>query len=78
MGGKYGNMHVALGASYNESWTGDVAKLSKKNAKSIGFNDSSEHKDIVSTAPKTVTAILPNGKKKVIYKDGQCMLKINN
>ena len=77
MWGKLWNMHVALGASYNECRTGDVSKLSKKQAEKIWFNDSSEHKDIVSTAPKTVTAIFKDGSKKVIYKDGQFMMKIS-
>lgn len=71
MWGKYGNMHVALWASYNDTRTGNVAKLSKKQAEKIWFNDSAEHKDIVSTAPKTVIAILKDGSKKVIYKNGQ-------
>jgi len=77
MGWKYGNMHIALWASYNDTRIGDVSKLSKKQAEKIWFNDSSEHKDIVSTAPKTVTAILKDGSKKVIYKDGQFMIKLN-
>jgi aminopeptidase len=76
MWGKYGNMHIALWASYNDTRVGNVAKLSKKQAEKIWFNDSSEHKDIVSTAPKTVTAILKDGSKKVIYKDGQFAIKI--
>jgi len=76
MGGKYGNMHVALWASYNDARVGNVAKLSKKQAEKIWFNDSAEHKDIVSTAPKTVTAILKDGSKRVIYKDGQFACKI--
>lgn len=73
---KYGNMHIALGASYNDTRTWNVAKLSKKQAEKIWFNDSSEHKDIVSTAPKIVTAILKDGSKKVIYKNGKFMIDI--
>ena len=34
------------------------------------FNESSVHTDMMSTADRTVTAILRDGQEKVIYKDG--------
>jgi aminopeptidase len=71
VGGKYGNTHIALGAAYHDCYDGDPSKVSKKEWERLGYNDSSVHTDIVSTANRTVTATLPNGKEKVIYKDGK-------
>lgn len=71
VGGKYGNMHIALGLAYKEAYTGDVKSMKKSDWKKVGFNQSVEHKDIINTEKKTVTAILPGGKEKVIYKDGE-------
>lgn len=70
IGGPHGNTHIALGSSYHEAYTGDKTKMKKKDWQKLGFNDSSVHTDIVSTAPRTVTATLKNGKEKVIYEDG--------
>lgn len=70
VGGKYGNTHIALGSAYQEAYTGDRTKLSKKDWDKLGFNDSSVHTDIVSTTPRTVTATLRNGKEVVIYRNG--------
>jgi len=74
MGGRYGNSHIALGMSYRDTYAGDVSKLTHKEAKRLGFNDSSVHTDVVSTTDRTVTAHLKNGTKKVIYKDGKFVL----
>jgi len=74
MGGPYGNTHMALGMSYRDTFAGDVSKLTDAQAKKLGFNDSSVHTDIISTARRTVTAHLKNGKTKVIYKDGKFVL----
>ena len=71
VGGKYGNMHIALGLAYKESYTGDIKSMKKADWKKYGFNHSPEHKDIINTEKKTVTATLRNGKTKVIYKDGE-------
>lgn len=71
VGGKFGNFHLALGKAYKESFTGDVNKLDKKTSDKLGFNESVVHTDIVSTDDKVVTAILPNGTSKVIYKNGE-------
>lgn len=74
VGGPYGNTHLALGDSYHDCYDGDPSKVSKKEWEKLGYNDSSVHTDIISTAPRTVTAYLPNGKTKVIYKNGQFTL----
>ena len=70
-GGKYGNCHVALGASYSDTYSGNPAELTKEMKKTLGFNDSALHWDIVNTEKKTVTAHLASGKKKVIYENGR-------
>lgn len=74
MGGPYGNSHIALGMSYRDTYAGDVSKLTDKEAKRLGFNDSSVHTDVVSTTDRTVTAHLKNGSKKVIYRNGKFVL----
>jgi aminopeptidase len=71
MGGKHGNTHIALGNAYRDGYSGDIKKMKASDWKKRGFNESVVHTDIVSTAPRTVTATLPNGKEKVIYKNGQ-------
>src|SRR3989338_5284438 len=74
MGGPYGNSHIALGMSYRDTYAGDVSKLTDREAKRLGFNDSSVHTDVVSTTDRTVTAHLKDGSTKVIYKDGRFVL----
>jgi len=69
-GGKSGNCHVALGASYTDTYDGDPARLTKKTKERLGFNDSALHWDLVNTEEKTVTAHLANGRKKIIYERG--------
>lgn len=69
-GGKQGNCHIALGASYTDTFDGDPAQLTKAQKVRLGFNDSALHWDLVNTEPKTVTAHLKNGKSLVIYEDG--------
>lgn len=71
IGGKQGNTHLALGNSYHDCYEGDPGKVSKAEWERLGYNNSSVHTDIISTAPRTVTAYLPNGKTKVIYKNGK-------
>lgn len=70
-GGKYGNCHVAVGASYADTYTGDVRKLDKKLKEKLGFNDSSLHWDLINTEDKTVQATLKNGKVITVYESGQ-------
>ena len=71
MGGKYGNTHLAVGMSYKDAYRGDPTKVKKPEWKTLGFNDSGEHCDIISTEDRTVTAILKDGSEKVIYRDGK-------
>jgi aminopeptidase len=70
VGGKEGNTHIALGNAYHDCYAGNPANVSKKEWSRLGYNDSAVHSDIVSTAPRTVTAYLKNGNEKIIYKNG--------
>ncbi len=74
IGGDFGNTHIALGRAYKDSFTGDMSKPTKAEWEEWGFNDSPEHTDIISTEDRIVTATLPNGSKKVIFKDGMFTL----
>lgn len=71
MWGAEGNTHIAIGSAYNETFTGDASKLTEKDLENLGFNQSAEHTDIISTKKRTVTATLSDGTKKVIYQNGQ-------
>jgi aminopeptidase len=71
MGGPFGNTHVAVGMSYHDTYRGDTSKVARKDWEKMGFNESPEHTDIVSTTNRTVEATLVDGSKKVIYKDGR-------
>lgn len=70
-GGKFGNCHIALGASYSDTFAGDPKELTKTVKKKLGFNDSALHWDIVNTEKKRVTAKLTSGKKVTIYENGK-------
>ena len=69
-GGLFGNCHLAVGASYSESFDGDPAGLNKKRKEKLGLNDSAIHWDLVNTEKKRVTAILDSGKKMLLYENG--------
>lgn len=69
-GGEYGNCHVALGASYVDTYDGNPSDVTKTFRQRMGFNDSALHWDLVNTEKKTVTANLANGKRMVIYENG--------
>lgn len=70
-GGSHGNSHIAVGSSYTDSYSGNLADMTKALKKKLGFNDSALHWDLINTEPKQVTAHLITGKKIVIYEDGQ-------
>jgi aminopeptidase len=71
-GGEYGNTHIAVGASYTDAYTGDQKKMSEALMKKLGLNKcDSVHTDMISTSNRVITAILKDGSKKVIYRDGQ-------
>ena len=70
-GGAQGNCHVALGASYADTFDGDPSTLSKERKKELGFNESALHWDLVNTERKRVVAHLVDGKKCTIYENGK-------
>ena len=70
-GGKYGNCHVAVGASYSDTYDGDPKELTKELKKKLGLNDSALHWDLVNTEKKRVTAHLASGEHITIYEDGE-------
>ncbi|WP_028571373.1 aminopeptidase [Desulfonatronum lacustre] len=70
-GGEHGNCHLALGSSYVESFSGNVADLDKRRKRGLGFNESALHWDLVNTHTKVVTARLRSGKTRVIYENGE-------
>jgi aminopeptidase len=74
-GGPNGNCHVALGASYADTYSGDSRKLDAELKNKLGFNDSALHWDLVNTEKKTVYAYLNNGGKVVVYDDGMFNLE---
>lgn len=71
IGGPHGNTHLALGSSYHDCYLGDPGELSPEDWENLGFNDSSVHTDIISTAPRTVTAVMKDGSERVIYRGGR-------
>ena len=74
VGGPFGNTHIALGRSYQDAYAGDPSAVDPGAWAELGFNDSSVHTDIVSTADRTVTAELRGGGSHVIYRDGEFRL----
>jgi aminopeptidase len=70
-GGKNGNCHVALGASYIDTYDGNSQELTKEKKKALGFNDSALHWDLVNTEKKRVVAHLASGKRVTIYENGK-------
>jgi len=70
-GGHYGNCHIALGASYSNTYAGDSKRLNPARKRQLGFNESALHWDLVNTEKKRVTAHLKSGKALVIYENGR-------
>ena len=71
VGGENGNTHVAVGAAYRDSYTGDQSNVSEEEWESMGYNNSVVHTDIVATSNRVVTAYLKDGSNRVIYRDGE-------
>ena len=69
-GGDFGNCHIALGASYAETYAPGAGQLTDSLKSSLGFNDSALHWDLVNTEPKRVQAILRSGRTQTIYENG--------
>jgi aminopeptidase len=74
VGGPFGNTHIALGRSYQDAYSGDIAAVQPQEWERLGFNNSSVHTDIVSTGDRVVTALLRGGGERVIYRDGEFQL----
>lgn len=70
-GGRWGNCHVALGASYADTYSGDVQTLDRQAKTRLGFNDSALHWDLVNTEKKRVVAHLADGRRTTIYENGR-------
>jgi len=70
-GGRHGNCHIAMGAAYSSTYDGKPSRLTKALKKSLGFNDSSLHWDIINTEEKVVTAKLKDGRRVKIYEKGK-------
>jgi aminopeptidase len=71
VGGPFGNTHIEIGNSLHTCYDGDPETLGESDWRALGFNDSVIHTDIVSTTDRTVTAVLTDGTKHVIYTGGQ-------
>lgn len=74
VGGVFGNTHVAIGMAYKDCFKGDASKLTPAEWAAKGYNDSAEHTDMISTSDRTVTAILADGRKMVLYRHGRFTL----
>lgn len=72
--GPFGNTHIALGAAYADTYTGNLKTISPKIKADLGFNNSAIHTDIISTTDRTVTAHLTDDSQKVIYSSGKFVL----
>ncbi|KUJ95948.1 MAG: aminopeptidase [Desulfonauticus sp.] len=75
-GGKFGNCHIAVGASYADTYAGNPQELTPEKKKELGFNESALHWDLVNTEDKEVIAHLKNGEKITIYKEGEFQVKL--
>ncbi|SDN71526.1 Leucyl aminopeptidase (aminopeptidase T) [Desulfonauticus submarinus] len=75
-GGEFGNCHIALGASYADTYAGNPKELTPELKQELGFNDSGLHWDLVNTEDKIVEGKLKNGKTITIYKKGEFNIKL--
>lgn len=71
VGGDNGNTHIAVGAAYRDSYTGDQTKVPETEWEAMGYNNSVVHTDIVATSNRVVTAYLKDGSSRVIYENGE-------
>lgn len=71
-GGEYGNTHIAVGSAYKDAYTGGpLEQVTPDQREALGFNDSVEHTDLISTTKRKVTAVCADGSSHCIYEDGQ-------
>ena len=76
VGGRYGNSHLAIGFAITECYDGDEAAMSDEDWQRLGYNvGAALHCDIVTTADRTVTAVLGDGSERVIYADGRFQME---
>ena len=73
-GGEFGNTHLAVGKAYHDACSLDLKTMTEEKFAELGYNDSPEHTDIIATGNRTVTAVLTDGSKKIIYRDGEFQL----
>ena len=72
VGGPFGNTHMAVGMSINDTFDGDATAVSDEEWEQLGYNlKAAVHNDIVSTTDRTVTAVMRDGSERVIYADGR-------
>jgi len=74
IGGRYGNFHLALGASFKEAYLGANHPLSDREFRDLGFNASAIHTDLISTEKFTAHAVDTRGNSVLIFKDGNFVL----
>lgn len=74
IGGPNGNIHLALGSAYKETYEGVATPGNEDEWLSLGYNQSSIHVDIISTSKRTVTAHLKGGSEIIIYEKGSFTL----
>ena len=71
-GGPFGNTHMAVGMSINDTYDGDATTVTEEEWEQLGYNlQAAVHNDIVSTTDRTVTAVMTDGSDRVIYADGR-------
>lgn len=71
IGGPFGNSHLAIGMAYKDCFRGDPSQVTASQWRAMGYNDSAEHTDMMTTTDRTVTAVLADGSQVLIYQDGQ-------
>lgn len=74
IGGRFGNSHLAIGMAYKDCYRGDASKVTPTEWEEMGFNDSAEHTDMMTTTDRSVIAILQDGKEVLIYEDGKFVI----
>ena len=74
IGGEYGNSHLAIGMAYKDCFRGDPSLIKASQWRAMGFNDSAEHTDMMTTTDRMVTALLADGSQVLIYENGQFVI----
>ncbi len=74
IGGRFGNSHLAIGMAYKDCYRGNPDAVKPNQWKEMGFNDSAEHTDMMTTTDRSVTAVLETGEHRLIYQGGQFVI----